>query len=614
MSQVQLYVYDLSGGLAKALSLQMTGKQIDGIWHTSVVVFGKEIFYGQGINTTLPGRSHHGQPLQIVDFGETAIDEDTFNEYLSEIRQHYTADKYHLLDFNCNSFTNDVIGFLTGQHIPAWIRDLPADFLSTPFGASLRPTIDNMFRRPTPGATPAQTPTQAGPSLDLSNLLLQAVAQRAATGGPVPSTAGAAATSTVAAPIHISSNTASFNSLVSSHRVAIALFTSTNCGPCRMIEPVFEDLARDKSGPDIAFVKVSLDVPGGQGVAAGFGVAATPTFLFFSGGNKLGELKGANRHELKARVELLLYEAFPPHSHLSLNLPALRRLSTQPTVYEQIPDLGKLTAKLQSTMKSLNLPIPESSLHAVTLMIQTKTSGPINEQAASGFIKASDAIIAAATPQDLFPLVDLWRLALLVNGFATWCVLNSAGLSNLIGKVAEHMQQLEATSPKPLSLTSLRLLSNISANSALLRQVVAGQERRSSFTHIVVAGLLHEDTNVRTAASTLVFNVSAYLQRSRRQAPSRPDPVEDRDWEVEVLTAVIETLSREADSVLAVLVHRLVSAFGFIVLLSPWFAEQTGPFLEVLDARNVMETVTTSSKEKEVQTIARECVVLCGSV
>ena len=26
--------------------------------HTSVVVFGKEVFYGQGINTSLPGRSH----------------------------------------------------------------------------------------------------------------------------------------------------------------------------------------------------------------------------------------------------------------------------------------------------------------------------------------------------------------------------------------------------------------------------------------------------------------------------------------------------------------------------------------------------------------------------
>lgn len=31
-SPVKLYVYDLSNGLAKQLSLSLTGKQIDGIW------------------------------------------------------------------------------------------------------------------------------------------------------------------------------------------------------------------------------------------------------------------------------------------------------------------------------------------------------------------------------------------------------------------------------------------------------------------------------------------------------------------------------------------------------------------------------------------------------
>lgn len=58
MSKVELYVYDLSNGLARQMSLQLTGKQIDGIWHTSVVVFGMEVFYGQGISITSPGKSH----------------------------------------------------------------------------------------------------------------------------------------------------------------------------------------------------------------------------------------------------------------------------------------------------------------------------------------------------------------------------------------------------------------------------------------------------------------------------------------------------------------------------------------------------------------------------
>jgi len=32
MAPVKLYVYDLSNGAAKQLSLQLTGRQIDGIW------------------------------------------------------------------------------------------------------------------------------------------------------------------------------------------------------------------------------------------------------------------------------------------------------------------------------------------------------------------------------------------------------------------------------------------------------------------------------------------------------------------------------------------------------------------------------------------------------
>lgn len=35
----------------------------------------------------------HGQPLQVLDMGETALDEDTFDEYLIEMKDNYTAEK-----------------------------------------------------------------------------------------------------------------------------------------------------------------------------------------------------------------------------------------------------------------------------------------------------------------------------------------------------------------------------------------------------------------------------------------------------------------------------------------------------------------------------------------
>ena len=58
---VSLHVYDLSGGMAKAMSQQLVGKQIDGIWHTGIVVYGKEYYYGGGISYDAPAATPFGK-------------------------------------------------------------------------------------------------------------------------------------------------------------------------------------------------------------------------------------------------------------------------------------------------------------------------------------------------------------------------------------------------------------------------------------------------------------------------------------------------------------------------------------------------------------------------
>lgn len=89
-----LFCTDLSNGLARSLSMPLAGIQIDGIWHTSIVLRSREIYYGQGIQeVSPPGTTHHGQPVKVVDLGETELEEETFEEYLNELRDHYRADK-----------------------------------------------------------------------------------------------------------------------------------------------------------------------------------------------------------------------------------------------------------------------------------------------------------------------------------------------------------------------------------------------------------------------------------------------------------------------------------------------------------------------------------------
>ena len=92
-------------------------------------------------------------------------------------------------------------------------------------------------------------------------------------------------------------------------------FTSTTCGPCKLIEPVFEELANQKTrGPNgghAAFVKVDMAIGSGGQVGAEWSVRVTPTFLFFLDRKKQHEMKGVNAPELRTQVDLLLYQAFP---------------------------------------------------------------------------------------------------------------------------------------------------------------------------------------------------------------------------------------------------------------------------------------------------------------
>lgn len=252
----------------------------------------------------------------------------------------YTAERYHLLDFNCNNFTQDVVSFLTGNSIPSDISDLPKEFLSTPFGQSLRPMIENMY---TGGYRPDAS--QAVPGLLNGSNNSNDAAQP-----PAPSSSAssdAVATSSLTSPLSMCTNLASFQQLLTTHDVLVVMFTSQSCPPCtrfpplsplgdvidfaladpsgRTIKPVFEDLAMQNapdaspsnSGPtllsparkSVAFAVVDTSM--GREIASRYAVSATPTFRFYLKGHQTHELKGANAGELKMQVALLLDAAYP---------------------------------------------------------------------------------------------------------------------------------------------------------------------------------------------------------------------------------------------------------------------------------------------------------------
>ncbi|XP_076053030.1 uncharacterized protein LOC143032337 isoform X8 [Oratosquilla oratoria] len=131
--KVELYVYDLSRGFAKAMSPALLGKQIEGLWHTSVVAYGREYFFGgEGIASCRPGQTVLGDPDRVEALGESQVPYQLFLEYIIGLGESsFKPDSYDLLRHNCNSFSNELSQFLCGSGIPNHILKLPDEFLDT---------------------------------------------------------------------------------------------------------------------------------------------------------------------------------------------------------------------------------------------------------------------------------------------------------------------------------------------------------------------------------------------------------------------------------------------------------------------------------------------------
>ncbi|XP_050466444.1 uncharacterized protein LOC126859339 isoform X2 [Cataglyphis hispanica] len=180
-TSVELYIYDLTKGMATIMSPMLIGRQLDGIWHTAIVAYGREYFFGPaGISSVRPGSTELGEPQRVEKLGETYLPYTVFLEYINGLgTSTFAPGTYHLFKYNCNTFTEELSNFLVGKGIPKYILDLPEEILQTPIGQALSPLIETLSSSASAGFTvgqrfvEARIQREASPEYQLLNTAIE---------------------------------------------------------------------------------------------------------------------------------------------------------------------------------------------------------------------------------------------------------------------------------------------------------------------------------------------------------------------------------------------------------------------------------------------------------
>ncbi|KAF2703509.1 DUF862-domain-containing protein [Pleomassaria siparia CBS 279.74] len=579
---VQLYVYDLSKGLARTMSMQFLGRQIDAVYHTSLVFDGIEYLYGQGVQTCAAGSTHHGKPMEVVPMGRTDLPMEIILEYLESLKEVYTAEAYDLFTHNCNNFTNDFAMFLVGNGIPAHITSLPQTVLDTPFGQMLRPQIDAAMRP----VTQAPLPQQAAPRAPA----IPSYHSNGNAQSSVPMSALSEATGRVNSVIALND----LNRLLdlAKDRSAIIFFTSATCGPCKIMYQPYDDLAAE-AGTKCVFIKVDFSYAH-RAIGQKFpNVRATPTFLTFLRGQKRDEWSGADPRQLRSNVQNLLDSAFPSHPHLSKSLPTFLRQNQRPITYTKVPPLQKVVAKMGHVGK-------DPAVSSIVSFIDARErfgamEAPLTKLPQfAGFLKNSTTTLP---PDLLFTALDLLRITLTdvrVCGFFAEEHAGATGTPATIFHLLNHVQKLGDTAPYSLRLTTLHLSCNLFSSPLFIPHLLSDPLSGMLISILTTALLDDKHPALKASALSLAMNLSSSTHKIRMKkhsnvaVPSLSSEAELSDSDqVELVASLLEILS--ADEPFSDIEKMAAICVGWLV----YCADVDG---ELMDLLKVMDAAGTIGK------------------
>lgn len=87
-----------------------------------------------------------------------------------------------------------------------------------------------------------------------------------------------------------------FNQLLKQDKILVVDFFAVWCGPCQMLGPVLEDLAKEMDNIEV----LKIDIDEEQELAIEMGIEVVPTVMIFKNGEKKNVLQG-----LRSKIEFI---------------------------------------------------------------------------------------------------------------------------------------------------------------------------------------------------------------------------------------------------------------------------------------------------------------------
>jgi hypothetical protein len=262
------------------------------------------------------------------------------------------------------------------------------------------------------------------------------------------------------------------------------------------------------------------------------------------------------------------------YPHLALSLPALDLLGLEPILFKWVPDFDAMSKKLRSFLDSATTwfqPFDTSLSKVDSMLVLFGTVIPYVKAFHTSqclplhplFDLWHDVTSSMSwnMPEDqLFPLLDLWRLALLDEKVSAWCA-DRNGLDSPLGL---FLSKACKWSSKKYLLTLLRMLSNAFSNRGLGWKILLSTQKNLAI--LLEHTLVHEDTDIRKSSSSLAFNIFARLQELRTENLCKGDEegadhlemeismtLLNAEWEASIACAVLAAIEHEIDGVIGTL-------------------------------------------------------------